>query len=82
MQTPWAEYTHTRVGNKRKQSHNSSKYTEGQTHESHNGSVPYGSFSADPVHSETPPPLDLLLDVVKTHANTICTGLRSKEVKK
>jgi hypothetical protein len=34
-------------------------------------------LTADSVHSETPPPLDLSLDVVKSCADAICTGPRS-----
>jgi len=40
------------------------------------------SLSADSVHRETPPPLDLSPEVVKTRADAIYTGPRSNEVKK
>jgi len=72
----------SRKGKERKQSNNLSTYAIVQTHKSHNRSVPYGSYSADPAHRETPPPLDLSPEVVKTRADAICTVPRSKEVKK
>jgi len=36
----------------------------------------------DSPHGETPPPLGCDPEVVKTRANAICTGPRSKEVMK
>jgi len=41
-----------------------------------------GDLSADPAHGETPPPLGCDPEVVKTRADAICTGPRSKEEKK
>jgi hypothetical protein len=57
-------------------------YANVRTHKPHNRSVPYGSLSADLAHRETPPPLDLSPEVVKTRADAIDTGARSKEVKR
>jgi len=62
-------------------SNNRSTYAKVQTHESHNGSVPYGCHLADPVHRETLSPLELSPEVVKTRADYICTGPRSNEVR-
>jgi len=45
------------------------------------GTAP-GDLSADPAHGETPPPLGCDPEVVKTRGDAICTGPRSKEVKK
>jgi len=42
----------------------------------------HDDLSADPAHGETPPPLGCDPEVVKTCADAICTGLRSKKVKK
>jgi hypothetical protein len=41
-----------------------------------------GDHSADPAHGETPPPLGCDPELVKTRADAICTGPRSKEEKK
>jgi hypothetical protein len=37
-----------------------------------------GDLSADQAHGETPPPLGCDPEVVKTRADAICTGPRSK----
>jgi hypothetical protein len=79
---PWAASSRTRVEKKRTQSNNRSKYANVRTHEYHNRSVSYGSHSSDPAHRETLPPLDLSQELVRTPADAICTGPRSKEVNK
>jgi hypothetical protein len=38
---------------------------------------PMSTLTADSVHRETPPPLDLSPEVVKTHADTSYTGPKS-----
>jgi len=50
-----------------------------QTQKSHYRLAPDSSLSVDPAHGKTPPPLGCDLEVVKTRADTICTGPRSKE---
>jgi len=57
-------------------------YAYVQTHKSHTQSVPYGSHLVDPAHRETTPPLDSSPEAVKTRADAICTGPRSKEIMK
>jgi hypothetical protein len=70
------------VGWECKHSNNLSTYTKIGTNISHNRSAPSGSHSADLAHRETPPPLHLSPEVVKTIADAICSGLRSKKFKK
>jgi hypothetical protein len=41
-----------------------------------------GDLLVDPAHGETQPPLGCDLEVVKTCADAICAGPRSKERKK
>jgi len=63
-----------------KQSKTGSTYANVRTCKSQNWLEPYGSHLADPAHGETPPPLDISPEVVKTRADAICTGPRSKDV--
>jgi hypothetical protein len=64
----------------RKALNNHAAYVLVQTQKSRYRLAPYGSFSVDPAHGETPPPLGCDPEVVKTRADAICTGPRSNEV--
>ena len=81
VQTPWAVYTCPRVQKETTQSNNRSTYANVRTDKSQSWALPYGWTSTDPAHGETPPPLGMSPEVVKTHADTFCTGPRSKEVR-
>jgi len=49
---------------------------------SDNQTVLYGSDLANLAHWESPPPLNMTLEVVKTRAKAICTGLKFNEEQK
>ena len=65
----------------RKLLNNDASYVLIQSQMSRHQLAQYGSISVELTHRETPTPLGCDPEVVKTHADAICIGPRSKEVK-